>query len=135
MMDEILDTETKEETGQKYFRLRALIIWLSVLAIWVLFVVRSWGGATLVLLFATAGLSAYSLNGLVRLKGKYTLNLVFAMFSILWILYLFYGAFLNEGIPLNTRGLMAFSVVFGIYFVAYFFLVGRFSSKKNQTRK
>lgn len=130
MKDEILDTETKEENSQKYFKLRAVIIWLSVLAIWGVFVLRSWGGATLVQIFATAGLSAYSLNGLLRLKGKHTLNLVFSIFSILWILYLLYGAFLNKGIPLNTRGLMMFLIILGIYFIAYFFLVGRFSKKR-----
>jgi hypothetical protein len=131
IQDELIDDENNGRETRFVFKPRAVIIWLSVLILGYLFKIMHWPGSSILIICSSAGLSAYCLNALLKLKTPNTLNLILSIGCGIWILILLYGAFFNGGIPYNTKGLWAFATTFAIYFVAYLIILGRSPRKSS----
>lgn len=107
-MEEVIDQFNSDNKYQYKFKTRVVIIWTIVLLLAILFEVRSWGGRSILWLLSTGGFMAYSISGMITLKGKNILNTVLFTVGIIWTLYLFWGMLFNGGYPYNAKGVIVY---------------------------
>jgi len=71
------------------------------------------------IILSTAGLSAYSISGMIALRGANTLNTLLTVGAVMWISVLLYGVSFNEGYPYNLFGFFLFASIFALFIVIY----------------
>lgn len=128
---EILDASSKLQVERNYFKVRVVILWFIPVVLYFIFKALHWSGGNILLIFGTAGFSAYLWSGLYFLKAKHSFNTALSILAAIWLIFLCYGAFLNRGIPFNTKALMVYIVVFSIYFIIYFLIFQKRFKKSN----
>ncbi|MNJ84561.1 hypothetical protein D3C87_20180 [compost metagenome] len=119
-MEELLDQATTPKKKTLQFRWETILIWGLLFFIGYLFKFMHWPFANIFKLIGAGGFMAYSLSCLL-LVNKRTFSLVVCnVLSLFWILIIIWGAFFNDGYPLNFAGLGAQVILLGILFVLHF---------------
>jgi uncharacterized membrane protein YeiH len=118
-MNNILDEKIDLEKEAWSFKKRPAIIWFSLFLIGILFKIQHWPWASLLILIDSAGLTAYSISGMITLKGRHSLNNILCIATIFWMIYLVRGLFYNQAIQFNALGLAVYAAVFVICLVVY----------------
>lgn len=127
MDSEILDQAL---TGKEYtavLKNRVYLIWGFVLLAGIVFHISDWPGNAILILFSSAGLFAYALNGFIRLKERNPLNTALSISGLAWLVFMIVGNLLYDGDaqPYNQLGLAVFLAVVAIAFTSYYFLINR----------
>ena len=122
---ETLDSPSRFSVVNYRFRVAPLIIWCSFIFVGIVFKVMHWPGSAILILFTTAGLTAWTVSDAYFLQGKnWTVNSM-VIGGVLWVLFMLWGIFFNDGYPYNFDGLLMYFVVFSIYALIYFIIKSR----------
>ena len=101
------------------------IIYISgnlILIIGIFFKIMHWPFANVLIVFNSAGLTAWLFTDFYFLKGKNIIVNILSIVSILWILIIIWGMFFNDGYPYNFEGFMFFLIIFIVYSLVYFLI-------------
>jgi uncharacterized membrane protein YGL010W len=118
-MNDILDEDLLEKDYQIKFKAWPIYIWLFILFIGILFYIMHWPGSSIMMIVPSAVLTAYTLSGLIRLKGKSTLNNVLTVLAIIWFLFFIWGMIFNNGHPFNLYGIAIYGSTVIVSFIFY----------------
>lgn len=118
MSETILD-EAEVRLPDQSFKLRAPLIWGSILMVGVLFKIVHWPFASLLTVLPPAGLLAYSTYGMMRKQTRTILCVILFSLSLLYALYLVYGTQFRGGYPVNLNGLAIFFAVAVVWYAGY----------------
>jgi hypothetical protein len=120
--DSIID-DLLIETKNKYkFRITPIIIWIAFLFVGIAFKIMHWPFANVLIVFNSAGLTAWLFTDSYFLKGKNIIVNILSIVSILWILIIIWGMFFNDGYPYNFEGFILFLIIFIVYSLVYFLI-------------
>lgn len=109
-MEEIIDDIIKKKPSYQ-LKVYILIIWILFILLGIAFSLMNWPGKNILILFSTAGFSAYSFSGFLTYKGSHILNSICTVISLCWLLVMLFGIFFNNGIPFNRFGLILYIVI------------------------
>lgn len=133
-MDELLDNITPKSMKLLRFVWWVALLWGILFAIGYVFRLMHWPLGNILKIVSAGGFMAYSLSFLVLSKPLSIAVKICSGISALWVGYIFWGEYFNNGYPLNLSGIMAQGVVFAILFVLHFgilLLVKRARQKKH----
>ena len=135
MQEDILDDHFNKGKDKSPLTNRPIIIWVIVLGIGLLFRFMRWPGSAVLIILSTAGLQAFSLNGLIKPDKRNSINTVFSILGFMWLITLIGGILFNNGHPYNIAGLEMYFIVFIPYFVIYYLIITwRTKRKKAKTQ-
>ncbi|HBS88223.1 MAG: hypothetical protein A2W91_04545 [Bacteroidetes bacterium GWF2_38_335] len=113
----------------KIFRPTPLLIWSILVIIAFLFKTMHWPFGNMMIIFYTAGFSAYIVNGFIWLKKKNFIGWVLMALAVFWFCKLVYGAVFSGGYPFNYKALGLYVAVFLCLYAFYELL------KRHQRRR
>jgi hypothetical protein len=106
------------------FQLKSLLIWTAVLVLGFIFRGLEWAYDDILIVLATAGISAYTFHHFIRSKDKDVIKIAVLSLAAIWLIVFIWGAFFNNGYPFNKTGLKFyfyfFLIVMGIYEIVRF---------------
>jgi|GEM_PF-1441735 len=119
-MENILDDDQVAQLGKHRYTFRTwpVLVWGGLLFLGLIFRFMHYPFSSQLIVLPSAGLTAYSISGLLTLKGKDVLNLVLSILGIAWFIIIILGILYNEGHPYNRRGLTAYSIAFLVVFIS-----------------
>lgn len=119
-MNELLDENIASQKDRLHFRWWVLLIWITIFLIGYVFRVMHWPGNSLFRVIGAGGFMAYSLSFLLLLPQKSSLIIVLNCLSLLWVIFILWGAFFNGGYPFNQQGLIVQVIVYAVLFLIHF---------------
>jgi len=113
-----LDDHLLQKSETPAFKARPAIIWGIILAIGIFSRLMHWPSATIIL-FSSAGLTAYAISGLITFKGRNRPNLILSIAGMAWTLVLVGTVLFHSVLLFNVKGLYIFLGVFVVCFIGY----------------
>lgn len=123
MNETSLDKHLIEVQKRRSIKVRPLIVWSVILLLGLLFDFMNWPGFTILILPSSAGLFAYSLNGVIASKNRDLLSLIVSILGTIWFLILIVGMLFNGGYPYNEIGFLIYLIILVLFFVIYYFTI------------
>lgn len=122
-MSDILDKDLIQKLKKYTFKVFHVLFWATLAAIGIFFKILHWPGSSLFLLLGFSGLLAYSISGLLRLRGRNILNNISFATATIWTLYVFYTYLFKKKAIFGSNGIITYIVlaliILFIYEMAY----------------
>ena len=118
-MTPLLDEDLLHKKPSNTFKIGHVLAWVTLAIIGMVFKVMHWPGNALFLLLGFAGLLAYSVSGILRLKGKNLLNNITLGLAVLWTVYVLYSFLFAYRSFWNLNGLVSYVVLAVAIFLVY----------------
>jgi hypothetical protein len=117
-MSKSLDDHLLQNKEEYVFKIRPVILWGGFLLFGIFCKLMHWPSSMFIIL-SSAGLTAYSISGLLTLKGRNLLNLTLSIAGIIWTILLAAAAFFNSTRLYNTNGFLLYVGLFCVFFLIY----------------
>lgn len=130
-MQDLLDEQPNITQKTLRFRVWVILIWIAVFVIGYAFRMMHWPGNSILRVIGAGGFMAYSLSFLLLLPQKSSLIIILNCLSLLWVIFILWGAFFNGGYPFNKQGLIAQGIAYAVLFLIHF--VSLYFMKKNRS--
>lgn len=107
-MSDLLDEQITKQSYSYKFKPVIVIALCIATAVLIFLRFKHIPGGLLFSMLSLSFLTSYSIFSFIILKGKDLLNLLFTILTVLWFLFIFWGAIFNEGHPFNFIGISFF---------------------------
>ncbi len=118
-MEDIIDNPAEDQKSNYNFKPGTVLVWVGIIVFAGVFFFFNWPGQSIILLIGTGGLMAYSVSGMIALKGTVLLNTILFVAGLLFTLYLTWGALFNGGYPYNLIGLIVYFIIVALFLIIY----------------
>lgn len=118
MNEDILDQNPDIVESKVLFKTKVVIIWGIILAIGILFKSMHWVGGSILLVLSSAGLHAYSINGVMQERNN--LNMILSILGVIWIFTMVQDLFTDNLNLFSKFGIGSYCVILVVYFIGYY---------------